>query len=174
MLPTQYAWLANEPAPKVLVEGVRTYGVAEIPGPMHSAEIMGWAREVGLEKVYTADEIAWCGLWLAVIAKRAGKPVPAAPLWARNWAAWGTASPSAALGDVLVFSRGAGGHVGLYVGEDDTAFHCLGGNTRDCVSIARIAKARLIAARRHYSIGVPANVRQVRMSSVGALSTNEA
>jgi cell wall-associated NlpC family hydrolase len=39
------------------------------------------------------------------------------------------------LGDVLVFRRGGGGHVALYVGEDEEAFHVLGGNQADrCAS----------------------------------------
>ena len=42
-----------------------------------------------------------------------GKEVPAHPLWALSWSAFGAKSPAAALGDVLVFVRSGGGHVGL-------------------------------------------------------------
>jgi hypothetical protein len=51
------------------------------------------------------------------------------------------------VGAVLVFERGSGGHVGFAVGQDDTHFYVLGGNQSDAVTIARIAKSRLIGAR---------------------------
>ena len=52
-----------------------------------------------------------------------------------------------ASGAVLVFSRGSGGHVGFAMGHDDTHFYVLGGNQSDAVTIARIAKSRLLGAR---------------------------
>lgn len=176
MLPKKYAWLANEPGPKMLVEALKLYGTKETAGPGNTAAIMAWARELGgnVAKVYTADSVPWCGLFAAIIAKRAGKSLPASPLWARAWASWGEKSPRAALGDVLVFVRPGGGHVGLYVGEDATHFHVLGGNQGDAVSIVRIAKSRCIAVRRLYSIAAPANVRPVKMVGGGPASTNEA
>jgi hypothetical protein len=50
-------------------------------------------------------------------------------------------------GAVLVFSRGSGGHVGFAIGQDDAHFYVLGGNQTDAVTIARIAKSRLLGAR---------------------------
>ena len=175
-LPAAYAWLANEPAPRMLVEALKLYGIKETAGPGNTPAIMRWASELGpgVSSVYSADSVPWCGLFIATVAKRAGKPLPASPLWARAWATWGTASPDAALGDVLVFVRDGGGHVGLYVGEDATAFHVIGGNQGDAVSIKRIEKSRCIAARRCYLTGVPANVRKVAMTTSGPVSKNEA
>jgi hypothetical protein len=51
------------------------------------------------------------------------------------------------IGSVLVFKRGSGGHVGFAIGKDDTHFYVLGGNQSDAVTIARIAKSRLLCAR---------------------------
>lgn len=51
------------------------------------------------------------------------------------------------LGDVLVFPRGAGGHVAFYVGEDSRHFHILGGNQDNQVSIILKAKQPLIDGR---------------------------
>ena len=48
---------------------------------------------------------------------------------------------------MLVFERGSGGHVGFAVGQDDTHFFVLGGNQSDAVTIARVAKSRLLGAR---------------------------
>ncbi|OYV04060.1 MAG: TIGR02594 family protein, partial [Verrucomicrobiales bacterium VVV1] len=101
------------------------------------------------------------------------------PLGARNWLAFGVLQQKPSLGDVLVFWRGASGgfngHVGLYVGEDAQAFHVLGGNQSDRVMIKRIAKNRLLGARRcPWRINQPAAVRPVVLAANGALSTNEA
>lgn len=111
---------------------------------------------------------------MAVVAQRADKEVPKHPLWALSWSAFGAKSPSAALGDVLVFVRNSGGHVGLYVGEDKMAFHVLGGNQSDRVCITRIAKARLYAVRRPLYRAQPTNVRPIHLESTGAISLNEA
>lgn len=175
MLPSQYAWLRKESGPRILSEALRLYGVTETPGPGNTKEIMAWARKTGLARIYTADSIAWCGLFMAYVALQSGWDVPLNPLWARNWTGFGKPSKTPMLGDVLVFTRGSGGHVGLYVGEDATAFHVLGGNQSDQVSIARIAKSRLIQARRcPWRVAQPKNVRRVMLASTGALSTNEA
>ena len=79
------------------------------------------------------------------------------------------------LGDVLTFKRDGGGHVGIYVGEDRTHYHVLGGNQSNQVNVMRIAKTRLHQARRtKWKIAQPANVRVVNLSSQGIISQNEA
>lgn len=178
MLPKSYAYLGREPGPKMLVEALKLFGTLEKPGGADNPVILAWAKEVGLGSTYRHDSIAWCGLFMAVIAKRAGKPpCPLNPLWALNWATWGNAADRPMLGDVLSFRRktatGIAGHVGLYVGEDAAAFHVLGGNQGDAVSITRVLKTRLKAARRLYKIQ-PENVRVISLSSDGKLSSNEA
>ena len=108
-------------------------------------------------------------------AKQAGWDDPVNSLWARNWLNFGTPQKSAGLGDIMVFSRGSGGHVGMYVGEDSTAFHILGGNQADKVMIKRIAKNRLLGIRRcPWRVNQPNNVRAVKLAASGSLSTNEA
>jgi uncharacterized protein (TIGR02594 family) len=176
MLPSRYGWLAREPGPKMIVEALKLFGTLETPGSANNPTIIAWAKEVGGEvaDVYKADSIPWCGLFMAVVAKRAGKEIPNHPLWALSWSAFGAKSPTAALGDVLVFVRNGGGHVGLYVGEDSSAFHVLGGNQSDRVCITRIAKNRLYAARRPLYRVQPANVRPIHLEATGALSLNEA
>ena len=68
------------------------------------------------------------------------------PYWARHWLLFGR-EVQPIIGAVLVFSRGFGGHVGFAVGQDDTNFFVLGGNQSDAVTIARVAKSRLLGAR---------------------------
>ena len=167
----KYAWLDREPAPKMLRAALDLYGVKETIGEDDNPVILEWAKECGI-KGYQHDSIAWCGLFIALCAKRAGKKIPENPLWARNWAQWGESSPHE-LGAVMVFSRsGGGGHVGLYVGEDKECYHVLGGNQSDSVSITRIRKERLLACRSMYKVK-PATVRPVWLQSEGDISVDE-
>jgi hypothetical protein len=79
------------------------------------------------------------------------------------------------LGDILTFKRNGGGHVGIYVGEDNTHYHVLGGNQNNQVNVMRIAKNRLNQARRTaWKIAQPASVRVIKLEAKGLISTNEA
>ena len=164
--------------PRTIQEASRLFGTKEVPGSGDSPEIMGWRDELNAagKKIsgYSGDDVPWCGLFVAIVCHRAGKEVVKDPLWARNWAEFGVKSPNPGLGDVLVFARGGAGHVGFYVGEDDGAFHVLGGNQSDQVNVTRVAKARLLACRRPIYRAMPESVKPYRLSSAGALSRNEA
>lgn len=174
-LPPSYQWLATLQPPRIIVEALALYGVRETAGPTNTPAIMGWAARLGVAKAYVADAVPWCGLFAGIVVLRAGWTPVEAPLWARNWAKFGKPSPEPGLGDVLVFAREGGGHVGFYIAEDSTTFHVLGGNQGDAVSIARIAKTRLVAARRPiWRLGRPASVKRYVLGTSGApLSTNE-
>lgn len=162
--------------PRMVVEARALIGTVETPGPANNAIIMGWASELGMRNVYTADSVPWCGLFMSLVAKRAGKTPPAGPLWALNWMNFGTPAGQPCLGDVLVFVREGGGHVTMYVGEDrDGYYHCLGGNQSDKVCVERIAKRRLHGARRPpYQVQMPASCQPIVLDASGAISTNEA
>ena len=175
-LPSQYKWLKNEPAPKMLLEALRHFGTQEFKGDLDNPIILGWAKELGGEtaEFYKHDSIPWCGLFMGIVAKRSGYEPPKYPLLALNWASFGTPVKLAKLGYVLVFMRNGGGHVGLYVGEDKFAYHVLGGNQHDMVDISRIDKRRLYSINRpNYKIKEPANVRQIFLSEKGIISTDE-
>ncbi len=164
-----YEWLWKELGPNMLLEARALYGTHEIPGPKNNPQIMKWADEV--HTTYPGDATAWCGLFISICAKRAGWPYHpnGNALWARNWADWGTPQVVAMLGDVLVFPRGQGGHVSLYVGEDASHYHILGGNQSDGVNIARRAKTPILAIRRApWKTAQPANVRQIFLHAGGA------
>jgi uncharacterized protein (TIGR02594 family) len=135
---------------------------------------MGWAKELGLKSVYTADEIPWCGLYMAVVMKRAERPVVQNPLGALNWNNFGVRVPAPMFGDVVTFTRKGGGHVGIYVAEDATTYHVLGGNQGNKVSVTRIVKSRLSQARRPAYNTQPENVKKIIISVNGAISENEA
>ena len=128
-------------------------GVHEGVGPVVNPVIIDWARQEGgwVERFYHDDEIPWCGLFVGHCLQVAGITGPANPLSALAWADWGVGLDPAALcmGAILVFKRQGGGHVGFYVGEDPDgqALHILGGNQSDQVSVTRIVRTRLFAAR---------------------------
>ena len=131
-------------------EAARQFGTKELPGAASSRTILNWATARGIP--YKSDDIPWCGLFVAhcVGSTLANEPLPGQPLRARAWDRFGI--PSAPTkGSVLVFwrkSQQSGlGHVGFYAGEDGSAFCVLGGNQSDKVSLAWIAKDRLVSAR---------------------------
>lgn len=181
-LPAAYSWLLDlSPLPLTTVACLGLLGTKEIPGRENSPVIMAMAREVGLGAgVYPNDEVAWCGLAAAVIAKRANKDFAEVGnvLGSRNWLRFGEPVETPGLGDCLVFFRGsrAGwqGHVGFYIAEDDTAFHVAGGNQSNAFNIMRVAKSRLLGARRPAYRNKPATVKPYRVAAAGRLSTNEA
>lgn len=182
-LPSKYSFLqAKDTPPAMIKEAVKLYGTRELAGAANNQAILRWATEVekaiGVRHLgYTADSIPWCGLFVAVVAVRANwaEFVPKTPLWARSWASFGQKAPTPGLGDILVFTRGTGGHVGFYVGEDDTCYHVLGGNQSDMVNVTRILKSRLIDARRpKWRIAQPQSVRSIKLGAFGPISTNEA
>lgn len=176
-LPEKYNWLSREGAPKMLVEAIKHYGILEHVGKGSHVDIMKWAKEVGVSGWYNDDDIPWCGLFVGVVAKRCGYPFSAAKLLAaREWLNWGVPVPieRAMLWDVLVFQRPGGGHVGFYVGENDKAYLVFGGNQSNAVGFTWIDKSRCIGVRRPlYKIGEPDNVRKIKLSETGTLSTNE-
>ena len=177
MIPSQYAYLKDPSMPRVIREAVALYGVKEVAGDKNNPVILAWADEIGgwIGDWYDKDSIPWCGLFVAVCAARAGFPFGQKALSAKEWVRWGQKVDRPSLGDVLIFNRDGGGHVGFYVGEDDQAYHVLGGNQSDQVNITRIVKTRLWSARRCiWKVEQPASVKPVILKAAGGLSQNEA
>jgi uncharacterized protein (TIGR02594 family) len=186
MTPEKYKWLEKvKGLPNTIRLGLAEHGVHEVVGRGSNRTIIGWRDELNgaspagkpLVSGFSDDDIPWCGLFAAIVAFRRMKAiaeVPYAPLWARNWLRYGVATKTPALGDILVFSRGSGGHVGFYIAEDKSAYHVLGGNQGNKVSIVRIAKNRLLGARRPPYVIAPHGARQFVVAASGALSANEA
>ena len=179
-IPAKYQWLTRETGPAMIKRALELFDTQEVIGEPNCPVITGWAKEIGgtVADVYKADEIPWCGLFMAVVAKRSSKKVVKDPLWALNWGTFGKHTDTPMLGDVLVFTRKTSdgrraGHVALYVGEDEYCYHVLGGNQWDRVCIAWIDKARLYTARRPDYRLQPKNVRVVNLALNGSISSNE-
>ncbi|MFC0710169.1 TIGR02594 family protein [Azorhizophilus paspali] len=125
-------------------------GTKEILGHSNNPIILDWAEQLDIK--YPADEVPWCGLFVAhcIGATLPQEILPRNPLGARQWETFG-ARTEPRFGAIMVFwrlSKDSGkGHIGFYVGEDDTAYQILGGNQSDKVCLTWVAKNRLTSAR---------------------------
>lgn len=182
--PQLYAWIKAVPdAPKMIAEGIKLVGIREYPG--HAANnpiIMNMADDLAIPRdIYPDDETAWCGLaqnWLCLKCDKplsyvSGKKIKYDLVRAKNFQYWGSPSALAMFGDVLVFDRPGGFHVGMYVGEDETHYHVMGGNQGNAYGFVRMERRRLIASRRFYATAAPASVKQIILAPNGIISTNE-
>jgi uncharacterized protein (TIGR02594 family) len=155
-------------------EAQRLVGTREAPGGANNPVILDWASDLGIP--YTGDDVPWCGLFVShcLGATLPDEPLPASPLWARAWLGFGR-RVTPRVGAVLVFWRGkrtgTQGHVGFYAAEDASAYHVLGGNQGDRVSVARISKTRLLGAT--WPTTAPTVQQTQQATATGALSTNE-
>lgn len=173
-----YEWLDTVGTlPRVISEARKLVGTKEVAGKGDNPTIMAWASELGVSALgykYTGDDVPWCGLFTAIVCKRAGKDIPTGPLYALNWKSVGVPQTQAWLGDILVFKREGGGHVGFYIGEDDQYYCVLGGNQSDSVSFTWIAKNRCVGIRRpKFNTALPASAKPYRLKRSGAISVNE-
>jgi uncharacterized protein (TIGR02594 family) len=157
-------------------EAWRLLGVTERPGAGSNPDILQWATDLGIP--YHDDDVAWCGLFVAhcIGSTLTQEPLPTNPLGARAWERFGAPCGNQA-GAITVFWRESKtcwkGHVGLYAGEDDVAIHVLGGNQSNKVSVARVAKSRLLGCR--WPATAPMGTGgPVRVKADGSLSRNEA
>ncbi len=157
-------------------EACRLIGTREKPGQGSNPVILDWASAQGIP--YQADDIPWCGLFVGhcIAATLPDEPIPASLLGARSWERFGIKTDPTP-GAVMVFwrkSKASGlGHVGFYAGEDETAYRILGGNQSDSVSLAWIAKDRLVGARWPSTVPPPLP-RKVVVGRSDTLSWNEA
>lgn len=182
-LPEKFNWLATiGPLPKMVQLGLEHLGVKEISGANSNPIIINMAMELGVRSIYTNDDTSWCALFQNFICKMCSKPIVNDKgdkynlLRAKSFADWGNpvANGDERLGDILVFKRPGGGHVGMYIAESDTSFFVLGGNQSNAVTITEIAKDRKIACRRYYATAAPDSVKKYKLNSSGILSHNEA
>lgn len=171
---------AQNTDPKALKAAFAEIGTLETPGPKSNPKIMGWADEVGakLGIKYSDDSVPWCGLFVGVCIKRAGYVPPNICVRAREWEKFGNPIPvgQGLRGDVVVFTRAGGGHVGFIVGEspDGKYYYVLGGNQSDAVNIKMFDKSRVTAVRRPPYKNAPKNVRRISIGKAGEISHNEA
>lgn len=162
--------------PKVIQEFLKVHGTLEYKGDDNNPSILSWAKEVSVPAFYNADSTPWCGLLVAICVKRAGYKVVNGFLAGINWHKFGTQVkiPDACFGDIVIFSRQGGHHVGFYFAETDMHYAIGGGNQSDAVNIMWIEKSRAISVRRCiWKIAQPKCVRKYFFNSSGIVSENE-
>lgn len=159
-----------------LEEAKHLVGTKEVLGEKSNPDILDWAKDLDIS--YRGDDVPWCGLFVAhcIGATLTQETLPGNPLGARQWERFGDAT-SPREGAVLVFWRespaSGKGHVGFYLGEDDTAYQVLGGNQSNSVCLTWISKDRLRQAR-WPSSGASLATSPVRKTRHQGLSSNEA
>lgn len=169
ILPDSYRWLLDVGAlPRMVTAALQYYGIEERAGAANNPTIIGWGRDLGLN--YDEDKTPWCGLFMARVAKDTGRSAPKDPLWALNWAKFGNEGGQPDLGDILVFTRNGGGHVGLYIGEDDQNYHVLGGNQGDRVCFLGYDRNRLYTVRQPPYVLKPASAKPYRLAPTGEVA----
>jgi uncharacterized protein (TIGR02594 family) len=166
---------ANEPTWLTIARA--QIGTRELPGPTHNSSLLAFLNSAKRFNgvIWQDDEMPWCGGFVAACLLAADiEPVKIAAR-AKSWATWGSRLQATRLsaGAVLVFDRPGGGHVGFYLGEDRAHYHVLGGNQGNAVSVSRIVKSRMTAAR--WPKGVPVLGKPVLLAANGTpVTRNEA
>lgn len=157
-------------------------GLKEFDGKPNNPKILEWTKELGLNKIYKEDSMPWCGLFFAHVMKEAGRRVdlntkdPYDYLRAAKYVNMNGAEiidrKDAAFGDVLIFQRPGGGHIGFYVSESENFYSVLGGNQGNKVGLDPIHKDRLVhCLRPNYISHRP---QKFTAAVVGKISENEA
>ena len=182
MIPKKFNWLTTIGVlPRLVQAAIEYIGLKEVPGQKNNPVIMQMAEAVGVADIYKNDDTSWCALFISFLCKKTNKPLPLTKdKYDYIRAAWflkygnPVRSGDEKLGDILVFQRTGGNHVGIYIAESKDTFYVLGGNQGNSVSIAEISKFRLREARRFYATGGPASVKKYYLDTSGKVSTNEA
>jgi uncharacterized protein (TIGR02594 family) len=197
MVPQKWMWLAKSSGlPQLVAEGLKHYGKVEGTGTANNSEIIGWADAVAAltdspyddwaADFYNKDSIPWCGLFIAMLMVSTGRKPVNKYLAALSWADFGEAVQYKVggknyynkvwCGDIAVFTRSGGGHVGVVIGfsPDGKFVYVLGGNQSNQVNITKIETKRLYAVRRPIYKNPPLMARHFRLTVAGTVSKNEA
>jgi uncharacterized protein (TIGR02594 family) len=165
--------VATPSAPPWYAEALRKVGLHE------TSDNVALRRYLKSDGATLGDpsKLPWCGDFVETVIAltRPEEPMIANPYWARNWLKFGVpvAKTSPVLGAICVFERGSGGHVGFVAGHDKSYLHVLGGNQSNRVSIAKLAKSRLLGLR--WPLTFPMGDMVLPMTTLAAtISTNEA
>jgi uncharacterized protein (TIGR02594 family) len=120
-------------------------GLKEGPGPSNNQRIIQMAHYAGFTD-YTQDSVPWCVIPVAYAMKRAGYSTEGLTLWALDAKKWGREISKPIPGCVVVFKRfrvgrHVGGHVGLWLSEDDKQFFLRHGNVSDALQDSPVSKS---------------------------------
>jgi uncharacterized protein (TIGR02594 family) len=126
----------------------RFVGVTETAGHIANPQVLAMLR---LDAPWPDDDaVPWCSAFVNYVCWLLRLP-RSKSLLARSWLKVGLPiqlEQAHAEDDVVIFSRGDGGHVGFYAGVQGDDVLILGGNQHDEVCVAPFARANLLGVRR--------------------------
>ena len=135
---------------KALKIAFEQYGIKEVPGSTHNAEVIKYFQESGFTNIHD-DETPWCSAFLNWCQIQAGRKGTGS-LGSRSWIQWGEKVMEPKLGDIAVFWRrnpqGWEGHVGFYIQHDNNNVWVLGGNQSNQVNIQKYPGTQLLSYQR--------------------------
>lgn len=119
-------------------------GQKEIAGSRHNPRIVMYHSHTSLAA--SDDETYWCASFVCFCLEAAGFPSTRSAA-ARSYESYGIPGDGSH-GDIAVFSRNGGGHVGFVDHVTASSIYTLGGNQSDAVNVAAQSKSRLLCFRR--------------------------
>ncbi len=119
-------------------------GVREYRGRGSNPRITRYFRKA-VGRSYS-DSMPWCSAFINYVIKTAGHRGTNS-LSARSWTRWGRRTSSPRPGDIVVFSRRRGGHVGIFLGFSGNRVRVIGGNQSNSVSVKSYPRRRVISYR---------------------------
>ena len=121
----------NRSIPEWMVVARNELGEKERPNLHdHNPRILEYFESTDLTAPYNSkDETHWCSAFVNWCVETAGYEGTDSA-WARDWLRWGHKAKTPKLGDIVVFKRGKGGHVGFYIKEEHNKILILGGNQK--------------------------------------------
>ena len=124
-------------------------GVHETAGAASTDRIVEYLSSTNLsESLASLDSTAWCAAFVNWCLIQAGKP-EANTAWAKDFLNSGTPTTTPTRGDIVVFKRGDGGHVGFFDSFTTSGnILVLGGNQSDQVKYSEYSKSNLLGFRK--------------------------
>ncbi len=119
-------------------------GVREYRGRGSNPRITNYFRRA-VGRSYS-DSYPWCSAFINYVTKRAGHRGTNS-LSARSWLRWGRRTSNPRPGDIVVFGRRRGGHVGVFVGFSGNRVRVIGGNQSNSVSYKSYPRYRVLGYR---------------------------
>ncbi|MBB4185627.1 uncharacterized protein (TIGR02594 family) [Sinorhizobium terangae] len=92
----------------------------------------------------------WCGHFMGMVARRAGREPPKAYSFASSWLHFGAPVRLAFArpGDVIVVRTGRGYHVGILSALSKSTAQLIGGNQSGRVQLSQFSRRQVVAVRR--------------------------
>lgn len=122
-------------------------GVREVAGVGDNPRIVEYLKATNLEQRYLHDQTYWCAAFANWVFDEAHLPKTNLAS-ARSFLNWGQEIKDPKEGDLVVFKRGEGGHVGFIHRLNTFTISTLGGNENDCVCIMDYPRYRVLSYRR--------------------------